>query len=255
MYRKRSADALFLPPREFAMPEIDPAAPPPASAGALPVPRRRCRRGPLLFLGSLFLSGLIVCGGINLMMLQRYDWGGEPVLEPARAQSVRVAIVPGAAVYADGRLSQILGERLQTALELYQAGKIQKILVSGNNQLQHNRESEIMRLWLIRKGVKDADVQSDHAGFRTLDTCARAAQVWKLGNEKICIITQRFHLPRTLYLAQAWGLQAVGVSANGDGWNTRPADHFREALARIKAWLDINILQTRPRYFGPAESI
>lgn len=241
------------------------AVPPSATAGSPLAPEggpsaakprlRRRRRGLLLFLGALLLAGGIVSAGINLTMLQRYDWQSEPVMDVSQAPALRVAIVPGAAVYADGRLSQVLGERLYTALELYKAGKVKKILVSANNQPQHNRESEIMRLWLIRKGVDQFDVQCDHAGFRTLDTCARAAQVWKLGNEKVYIVTQRFHLPRTLYLAQAWGLQAVGVSANGDGSNTRRTDHVREFLARVKAWLDINILKTSPRYFGPAESI
>lgn len=235
------------------------AAPGDASGeNALPGRKRSWRRrlkGPLLLVGSFLLGALIVIGSINLMMLHRYDWGAPPVFQPEQAAPLRVAIVPGAAVYDDGRPSQILTERLYTALRLYQLGKVQKILVSGNNQEVHNRESEIMRLWLIRKGVKQFDVQCDHAGFRTLDTCARAARIWNLGGEKIYIVTQRFHLPRTLFLAQAWGLQAVGVSANNEGWNTRPVDHARELIARVKAWLDINILHTEPRYYGEPESI
>lgn len=217
--------------------------------------KRLFRKKPLLFGVACLLGLALILAAINLGMLRNYDWNHPPVLEVAQAEPLRVAIVPGAAVYANGQLSQILRERLLTALALYRAGKAKKILVSANNQLVHNRESEIMRLWLIRNGVDQYDVQCDHAGFRTLDTCARAARVWNLGNEKVYFITQRYHLPRTLYLAHAWGLQAVGVSANGDGWNTRSYDHIREALARIKAWLDINILHTQPLHFGPPERI
>lgn len=174
---------------------------------------------------------------------------------PELAPPVRVAVVPGAAVYADGRPSQLLRERLETALVLYQAGKVRKILVSGNNQLKHNRESEIMRLWLVRHGVAQDDVQCDHAGFRTLDTCARMARVWNLQNEPVLFVSQRFHLPRTLYLARAWGLQPIGVSANTDGLSTHAGDHWRESIARLKAWLDVNILGTQPKFFGPPEKI
>lgn len=239
---------------------LSPETPAQEATGAAPLPpqRRSFRqrwRGPLLFGAALLLALLIVTGSINFWMLSRYDYNAPPVFDVEQAQPLRVAIVPGAAVYKSGRLSSTLLERLATALELYKAGKVEKILVSGNNQLVHNRESEVMRLWLIRHGVDQFDVQCDHAGFRTLDTCARAAQVWHLGNEKVYFITQRYHLPRTLYLAEAWGLQAAGVSANGGGGNTRRRDHVREFMARVKAWLDINILKTEPKFFGPPEKI
>lgn len=203
---------------------------------------------------------LAVIVGVGLpLLLNLYMLGvtaADIHASPDEAPACRVAVVLGARVHNNGRPSQILGERLFTALQLYQSGKVRKIIVSGNNQAVNNGESDVMREWLLERGVAPEDVQSDHAGFRTLDTCARMARVWNLDREEgIIFISQSFHLPRTIYLARKWGLNPIGISANGEGWNTRPGDHLRESLARVKAWLDVNILNTPPRHLGPPEHI
>lgn len=232
----------------------------------------------------------------------------------------RVAIVFGAHMGADGVPSWPLCKRLECALALYEAGKAKKILVSGNDQARHNHESRRMRQWLIDRGVAAADVQADHAGFRTLDTVARAARVWNLGapdegapppshtspqpatnepvhqpvhqpsrqpalppthtptqapvagegvafgdgveravamgpGEEVILVSQRYHLPRALYLADAWGLRAVGVSASGRYRGGTRRALAREALARILAWIDVNLHNRQPKHFGPPESI
>jgi len=167
--------------------------------------------------------------------------------------SRRVAVVFGSKVFPDGKLSSSLYLRLKTALELYQSGKVEKILVSGDNRKSHYNEPEKMRDWLLKCGVREEDVSCDYAGFRTLDTCARAAKVWNL--KQVTLVTQRFHLPRALYLADAWGLEAIGVSADGTGFSTRRRDLLRETAARTLAWLDINLLDRQPHFLGQPETL
>jgi SanA protein len=171
----------------------------------------------------------------------------------ASAPSARVAIVFGAHMFRDGTPGYAARLRLQAAQELYRRGKVSKILVSGNNQVRCNRESDAMREWLIQNGIPPGDVSCDHAGFRTLDTCARAAKVWNL--KEAILVTQRYHLPRALYLAQAFGLEATGISADGEGGSECRRDAAREVAARIVAWLDVNVLHRGPRYLGKPETI
>lgn len=219
-----------------------------SSAGAT---LRRCLRVGLLL--------LLVGGGLVLYVhesVRAAASGARFTVETAPAH--RVGIVFGAAVFPDGEPGGHLHGRLEAALHLYQQGKVRKILVSGNNQEKHHGESDRMRTWLIERGVPPEDVQSDHAGFRTLDTCARAARVWNLtGEDAVILITQGYHLPRAMYLAEAWGLRAVGVEAAYPvvTRGTRMRDRVREFVARVLAWADVNLLDTQPRHFGPPEAI
>ncbi len=199
--------------------------------------------GVALFLGTVFIHDRVL------------DSGAGRIYTAETAPPRRVAIVLGAHVRRDGSPGYAARLRLDCARELYETGKAKKILVSGNNQKRHNRETDMMRKWLIDHGVTPDDVHCDHAGFRTLDTCARAARVWQF-EEEVILVTQRFHLPRTLYLADAWDLAAVGVSADGEeGYSARRRDYVREFLARVCAWFDVNILATQPKYFGSRETI
>lgn len=207
--------------------------------------------------GGLIL--LFVCVGIVTYMHESVRAGASGrVFTVETVPAHRVGIVFGAAVFPDGEPGGHLQGRLEAALHLYTQGKIRKILVSGNNHQRHHGESDRMRTWLMERGVRPEDVQADHAGFRTLDTCARAARVWNLsGEEAVILITQGYHLPRAMYLAEAWGLSAVGVEAAYPEVTrrTRVRDRVREFVARLVAWSDVNLLDTQPRHFGPPESI
>ncbi|MEZ4458440.1 MAG: ElyC/SanA/YdcF family protein [bacterium] len=149
------------------------------------------------------------------------------------------AIVPGARVWASGEPSHSLEDRLQTALDLYQQGKVKRILVSGDHGHHSYNEVQVMHDWLHQRGVPSADIDIDHAGFRTLDTMARAEPVFGVKDAIIC--TQRFHLYRALYLADARSLDVVGVPSDrrvyqGELWN-----QMRESLARVVAVLDVSL--------------
>lgn len=165
------------------------------------------------------------------------------------APKARTAIVFGAAVSAEGHVSWPLQYRLEAARDLYSRGLVSYILVSGDNSRKSYNESDAMKRWLVQAGVPEQRVACDYAGHRTLDSCARAARLWRL-RDGVILVSQNYHLPRALYLAKAWGMDATAVAARS---GTYRHDRKREFLARVKAWLDINVLRTEPALWGPEE--
>ena len=127
--------------------------------------------------------------------------------------------------------------RIEAAVQLYQAKKIQYILVSGDNHRNDYNEPEEMKKALIKKGIPESSILMDYAGFRTLDSVVRAKTVF--GKERFMIISQRFHNERALYLAQYNHIEAVGFNAQDVtayyGLKTR----VREYLARLKLFIDL----------------
>jgi SanA protein len=118
-----------------------------------------------------------------------------------------VAIVPGSRVFGNQPSSPLRG-RLETALMLYQGGRVKKILVSGNNT-PDAPEATVMSAWLRERGVDPADILVDAGGSRTRETMDRAASVFEVSSAVIC--TQDVNVPRSLYLAEAAGIDAVAV--------------------------------------------
>jgi len=139
-------------------------------------------------------------------------------------------IVPGAFVFKDGTPSDVLADRLAAALLLIRAGSVGRVLVSGGPD-----EVAGMHRWLGERGV--TDVVEDPGGLRTWATMMRAASEFKIGEAVVC--TQRFHLPRSLYLARAAGIDAVGMVADLRAYRGSLYNNSRERLARMRAWLDV----------------
>jgi SanA protein len=159
-----------------------------------------------------------------------------------------VAIVPGAQVWPGGEPSTILRDRLEAALALYRAGKVQRILVSGDHARQDHDEVNVMRRWLLDHGAPDEVVFMDHAGLRTNDTMQRAARVFGVTRAIVC--TQDFHLPRALFLARHAGIDAVGLVADRQAYPQARADGARELLATSLAVVDV-VLGRGPKFLGP----
>lgn len=158
-----------------------------------------------------------------------------------------VAIVPGAAVHTDGTPSWFLQRRLDTALALYRAGRVEKVLVSGDHGRSAYDETNAMRRYLVERGIPETDVFMDHAGFRTLDTMQRAARVFGVKDAVIC--TQGLHADRSAFLAKAAGIDAVVLVADGDRWMSFGAQ-TRELIARVAAAFDV-VVGTEPKLLGP----
>ena len=147
-------------------------------------------------------------------------------------------LVLGAGVLPDKEPSQILLERLKTALYLFQSGRTPWILVSGDNRSVYYNEPQAMRRWLLKQGVPPTHVISDYAGRRTYDSLRRAQAVF--GVRRAVVVTSDFHLPRALYLASSMGLEATGVAADTSGVPLKARAGFlaREFAARHVAVLD-----------------
>lgn len=160
-----------------------------------------------------------------------------------------VAIVPGCSEHLrDGRKNLYFSHRINAAVKLYEASKCQWIIVSGDNGTKDYNEPECMKAALVSRGIPEEIVICDFAGFRTLDTIARARTVFKL--DEAVIVSQAFHNQRALFLASHFRLDAIGYDADevtfAGGLKTR----LREKLARVKTVLDVYILNTKPRFYG-----
>ena len=158
----------------------------------------------------------------------------------------RVAIVFGAEVKRDGTPSAVLRDRIETAIALYKAGKVEKLLMSGDNRFADYNEPESMRQYALTLGVPDADIVLDYAGRRTYDTCYRAKEIF--GVSSAILVTQRFHLPRALFLCKAFGIDALGVEAENYYYLKRLRFYWnlRELLASIQSVGDVYLFKPLP---------
>lgn len=150
----------------------------------------------------------------------------------------RVAIVFGAAVYQDD-LSTMLEDRVKTAIKLYKAGKVERILVSGDNRTPQYNEPKAMADYLLRHAVAQQDIVIDYAGRSTYETCLRAKEIFAV--QKAVLVTQRTHLPRALYLANQLGLDSIGVVADQQGYGGETSyQQIREVGASLKAFFNVH---------------
>lgn len=166
-----------------------------------------------------------------------------------------VALVLGARVYASGELSAMLYDRVASAVELYKAGKVNKLLMSGDNRERHYDEVTAMRRVALEMGVKSDDVVRDFAGFRTRDSLYRAREIW--GLRSLVIVTQRFHLPRSIYTARGLGIDAVGLVADKRDYTAAAywRSRLREIISRNIAFLEVHVLHTKPHFLGAREDL
>ncbi len=138
--------------------------------------------------------------------------------------------------------------RVQAAAELYHAGKIKRLLVSGDNHVAGYDEPTDMKGALVAAGVPASAITLDYAGFRTLDSVARARKVF--GLSRLTVISERFHNYRALFIARRYGIDAVAYCAEEVGLRYSVKVTVREYLARLKAVADLYVLRTRPRFLG-----
>ncbi|MFL1381058.1 MULTISPECIES: SanA/YdcF family protein [unclassified Nocardiopsis] len=164
-----------------------------------------------------------------------------------------VALVLGAGVRPDGQPTRVLARRLELAAELYTAGRVEVVLVSGDNSVEHYNETDTMREHLVAAGVPAERIAGDYAGFSTWESCVRAREVF--GVTEATVVTQDFHLPRAVGLCRAAGIDAVGVADDASGervWATRYG-WVREIPAAVSA-LGTAILRPDPTFLGDYET-
>ncbi|WP_443047396.1 SanA/YdcF family protein [Streptomyces sp. KMM 9044] len=161
-----------------------------------------------------------------------------------------VAVVFGAGLW-DGEPSPYLAHRLDAAAELYRAGRIGVVLVTGDNSREEYDEPDAMRAYLTRHGVPDARIVSDYAGFDTWDSCVRAKKIF--GVDRAVLISQGFHIRRAVTLCQAAGVSSYGVGVDDRHDVTWYYGGAREILAAGKAALDA-AFRPDPHFLGPGEA-
>jgi SanA protein len=143
--------------------------------------------------------------------------------------------------------------RIDAAVALWKSGKVRALIVSGDNRTHDYNEAHGMRDALLARGVPEERIVCDYAGLSTLDSVVRAREIF--GAERVVFVSQRFQNERAAYLARAHGLDFTGLNARdvqgAGGLRTR----IREAGARVKMWLDVRVLGTRPRHLGARETL
>ena len=167
------------------------------------------------------------------------------------APTRRVAIVFGAGLWRDGTPSPVLRDRVDTAADLYFAGKVEKLLMSGDNRFEYYNEPAAMRAYAMQLGVPEEAIVLDYAGRRTYDTCYRARDIF--GVSQAILVTQRFHLPRALYTCNKLGVETVGVPADRRTYRAASLTfwNLREVPATLVAWWEVNISHPLPVLGSP----
>ena len=163
-------------------------------------------------------------------------------------ESNTVGLLLGTSKYqAQGGINLYFKYRIDAAVRLYQSGKIKFILVSGDNSTKYYNEPEAFKAELIKRGIPAEKIILDYAGFRTLDSVVRAKEVF--GQNKITIISQKFHNERAIYLAEQNGVEAIAYNAKDVSKNYGFKTQVREYLARSKAILDV-LFGVEPKFLG-----
>ncbi len=194
----------------------------------------------------LALAGfaILFCASANLWV---WVVARGSIVKTTEAKPADAVIILGAYVRPDGVLSYILQDRLDTGLNIYNRGLAPKIIVTGDHGQKNYNEVQAMKDYLMDHGVPAEDIFMDHAGFDTYDSLYRARDIFQL--KSAIITTQNFHLPRALYIADRLGLQVQGVETRlVYPWWYRSA--LRDRLAQVKAYIDVEIFRSKPRFLG-----
>jgi SanA protein len=169
---------------------------------------------------------------------------GQIYTEALDTPSSPAAIVLGAGYLPGGRLSSALADRMDTAIALYRAGQVNKLLLTGDNRFADYNEPAAMAAYAEARGMPREDLVLDYAGRRTYDSCYRAAAIFDL--EQAILVTQAFHLPRALYTCNQLGLETVGVVADRRVYLRATWYQLRELFALTRAWLDLHLFKPVP---------
>ena len=166
----------------------------------------------------------------------------------------RVGLVLGCQQYlSGGRLNLFFRNRITAAAELYHRGKVDYLVVSGDNHTKGYDEPTALKNALIENGVPAESIYLDYAGFRTLDSVVRVREVF--GQTQVTIISQEFHNKRAIFIAGHRGIDAIGFNApEVDAYNSF-GTRCREQLARVQAVLDIFVLRRQPHFLGEQVSV
>ena len=196
----------------------------------------------------IVLAGFLLTGLMRAGMLL---FASPKTFLPGEVPEAPVALVLGAGLNRDGTAGVVLRDRVEKAAELYFAGKVEKLLMSGDNSTQYYDEPGAMRDHALSLGVPDEDIVLDFAGRRTYDSCYRAREIF--GVEDLVVVTQAFHLPRAIFLCNAFDIEVSGVPADDANYHLSSYTYWwaREILASVYAYWDVLIAHPTPILGNP----
>lgn len=201
--------------------------------------------------GILVLFCLGITGGLAVFGLSSFvkNRTADKIVNETEAVKLDAdcILVLGCGIRDDGTPSLMLRDRLETGTALYKAGAAPKLLMSGDHGRKEYDEVNLMKEYALERGVPSEDVFMDHAGFSTYESMYRARDIFCA--EKVIIVSQRYHLPRALYVAEKLGLEAYGVPAKEAEYRGQAYREFREILARTKDFCTA-VVQPLPKYLG-----
>jgi len=202
---------------------------------------------------KILIVGMAAFCVLSLSVIAFADWRVSQAVGNAvfsKAEDVpeqEVALLLGTAPTVGEKSNFFYVERLKATTQLWRLGKIRAVLISGDNSRTDYNEPEQMKQDLVTAGIPAEYITCDYAGLRTLDSVSRANKVF--GLQGFVVVSQRKHVERALYLASEMGLRTVGLAAQDapKWWQVR--QHLREALARVKAMIDLSTGR-QPRHLG-----
>ena len=195
----------------------------------------------------LFVAGVTVVTVINCVVQLSTQAQIVSPEQAAELEDVDCVLVLGCYVFENGTPSAMLHDRLQRGVELYDLKAAPKLLMSGDHGRENYDEVDAMKQFAVDAGIPSEDVFMDHAGFSTYESVYRAKEIFQA--KKILIVTQEYHLYRALYIAERFGLEAYGVSADYRTYVGQTMRDVREILARAKDWA-ICIIKPEPTFLG-----
>jgi SanA protein len=203
-------------------------------------------------LAILIIAGILAIGGADRWCQNAAQ--GKIFRSTEAIPTKAVALVLGTGkLTARGNPNLHFTQRIEAAAALFKSGKVRHLIVSGDNSVKHYDEPTDMREALVATGVPTNAITCDYAGFRTLDSVVRAKTVFGLTN--FTIVTEEFHCPRAVWIAQRHGLNVVAFAAPDLSLRWSARVKIREALARTLGALDLYVLNREPKFSGPPEEL
>ncbi len=198
----------------------------------------------LLFLGSVFGVNAYVKHSVKERIVSYED--------ACELSDIDCVLILGCLVKTDGSPSDMLEDRLEVGIRLYQSKAAPKLLMSGDHGREDYNEVGAMKRYAVESGVPSYDVFMDHAGFSTYESLYRLKEIFR--TDKVLIVTQEYHLYRALYIAKELGIDAYGISADLRSYSGQGMRDVREVLARYKDFF-ATFFKPYPTYLGDAVPI
>lgn len=205
------------------------------------------RRLIVIIIASLLAALFLLFAVINIIVLLSAQGRIVDIEEAKALGSFDCILVLGAGVWRNNRPSHVLEDRLKIGIEAYCAGVSDKLLMSGDHGRNNYDEVNVMKSFAMDCGIPSENIFMDHAGFSTYESMYRARDVFSA--HRVLIVTQKFHIYRALYIANALGLEAYGLTSDLREYANATYSQLRESLARVKDFFMV-IFKPLPTYLG-----